>query len=37
LHWLFTNVAHFNKNGMDYFTPLVAPALFNLYEASENP
>lgn len=36
LHWLFTNSAHFNKNGMDYFTPLVTPALLQIYEASTN-
>jgi hypothetical protein len=33
LHWLFTNSGHFNKNGMDYFTPLITPALFQIYEA----
>lgn len=32
LHWLFTNAAHFNKNGMTYFTPLITPALLQLYE-----
>jgi hypothetical protein len=32
LHWLFTNSAHFNKNGMQYFTPLITPALLEIYE-----
>jgi len=32
LHWLFTNGAHFNQNGMDYFTTLITPALITLYE-----
>jgi hypothetical protein len=34
LHWLFTNSAHFNENGMVYFTPLITPALLKLYETS---
>jgi hypothetical protein len=29
---LYFNFAHFNKNGVDYFTPLITPALINLYE-----
>ena len=33
LHWLFTNRAHFNENGMTYFTPLVTPSLLRIYEA----
>jgi hypothetical protein len=32
LHWLFTNVGHLNKNGMMYFTPLITPALLQIYE-----
>jgi hypothetical protein len=32
LHWLFTNSGHFNKNGMQYFTPLITPALLQIYE-----
>jgi hypothetical protein len=32
LHRLFTNAGHFNKNGMDYFTSLIAPGLIQLYE-----
>jgi len=32
LHWLFTNSAHFNKNGMQYFTSLITPALLQIYE-----
>ena len=36
LHWLFTNIAHFNKNGMTYFTPLITPALLQIYETSTN-
>ena len=32
LHWLFTNSGHFNKNGMAYFTPLITPALMQIYE-----
>jgi hypothetical protein len=36
LHWLFTNGAHFNQNGMDYFTRLVTPTLLKIYEASTN-
>jgi len=36
LHWLFTNSGHLNKNGMTYFTPLVCPALLQLYETSTN-
>jgi hypothetical protein len=31
LHWLFFNLAHFNKNGMAYFTPLITPALLRIY------
>jgi len=34
LHWLFTNNFHFNKNGMQYFTPLVTPALLQVFEGS---
>jgi len=37
LHWLFTNSAHFNKNGMAYFTRLITPALLKLYETSAPP
>lgn len=33
LHWLFTNIGHFNKNGMTYFTPLITPALLQIYES----
>ena len=36
LHRLFTNIGHFNKNGQDYFTRLITPALLQLYEASAN-
>jgi hypothetical protein len=32
LHWLFTNSGHFNKNGMEYFTPLITPALLQIHE-----
>ena len=35
LHRLFTNSAHFNKNGMLYFTPLILPALLQIYEAHD--
>ena len=31
LHWLFTNSAHFNENGMVYFTPLITPALLQIF------
>jgi hypothetical protein len=31
---LYFNPAHFNKNGVDYFTPLITPALIHLYESS---
>jgi hypothetical protein len=31
LHWLFINPAHFNKNGMAYFTALITPALLRIY------
>jgi hypothetical protein len=34
LHWLFTNSGHFNKNGMTYFTPLITPALLQIYETA---
>jgi hypothetical protein len=33
LHRLFTNGGHFNKNGMTWFTPLITPALLQIYEA----
>ena len=33
-HRLFFNTAHFNANGMDYFTPLITPAIVQLYEIS---
>ena len=32
LNWLFTNSAHFNENGMTYFTPLITPALLQAYD-----
>jgi hypothetical protein len=35
LHWLFTNIGHFNKNGMEYFTPLITPALLQIYEGHD--
>ena len=31
---LYSDKAHLNKNGQDYFTPLIAPVLINLYEAA---
>ena len=31
---LYSDQAHLNKNGQDYFTPLIAPVLINLYEAA---
>ncbi len=30
---LFANVGHLNENGMKYFTPLIVPALFQIYES----
>jgi len=33
---LFNNSVHMNQNGMEYFTPLILPALFQLYE-SQSP
>jgi hypothetical protein len=35
LHWLFINSGHFNKNGMKYFTPLITPALLQIYEGHD--
>jgi hypothetical protein len=36
LHWLFTNSSHFNANGMDYFTPLITPALLEVFGGAAN-
>lgn len=33
---LFYNNDHMNQNGQDYFTPLIIPALLNLYATSTN-
>jgi len=30
---LYGDPAHFNRNGQEYFTPLITPALFQIYEA----
>jgi hypothetical protein len=34
LHRLFINSGHFNKNGMTAFTPLITPALLQIYESA---
>jgi hypothetical protein len=34
---LYGDPYHFNENGEEYFTPLITPALFELYEAAGQP
>jgi hypothetical protein len=33
---LFSNAVHLNQNGMEYFTPLIFPALLKLYESQQH-
>lgn len=33
---LFSDIWHFNQNGMEFFTPLVTPALLQLYDTPVN-
>ncbi len=33
---LYVNYGHLNKNGQEYFTPLITPALLKIYDSSTN-
>ena len=36
VHKLYFNPGHLNKNGQEYFTPLITPALLQIYESPTN-
>lgn len=35
VHKIYADPQHFNRNGQDYFTPLITPALIKLYAAAK--
>jgi len=37
IHKLYFNPTHFNQNGRNYFTPIVAPSLIQIYEDQIKP
>jgi hypothetical protein len=37
VHKLYGDPVHFNRNGQEYFTPLITPVLIQLYEACQHP
>ena len=37
LHLLYGDPVHLNRNGQEYFTPLITPALLKIYESTATP